>query len=686
MSNFHSSLQDDFKLKQGLDADKRYFTRVMILGKTSAGKTCLLRRLLKENIGNVSSADGINIVVRRCKINLDDGKWISDKDVSDDSTYRIHAAITENERNKINCSKMKVSAEEGFSKLTSNTPVVDKLNAKDTESKEIHSLDIVSTSTNDISNVEENEHLIITDRNSCLAENKNMYDSLSLVLPPDLISHVFPTTSNSHISSNLYASCRLWDFAGQGEFYATHQAFLTSSAVYVLVADIVDDISKQVDKHHLADFRNIGESLEFWFDNIRCHQEVKAPVSAPNNDLVNTPVIMVFTGTDKYEKTDKGKKNLEERKMELETQLHSVLGNSNFLKIFWLSNITDPDEEFEKLRLEISEAASRMRLWGERVPLTWVCLEYLVEINKHDGKNFVNLSDMIRMANHPDIKLDTVSDNICDTLQHRADWKAFVQNGQISYSMIIELFKSNYGNQFSEQTTENLIVVMKKMDILVTIGETRSYIMPSRIPSVSFDELCNQIGVEESICKRTSWLCLKFQCLPPAFFNHISVYLLGLYTPSKMKNVQQSMALFREICVFDINKSGTKLLITMSTDTIALQLLSFSKEEKKLGIVCSNIRKDILRKATLIKQRYKFEILYELHFKCSTDNYYEDTMSYKDLKSTPLYYCNQHKKQHQSVKIYMPWMKDEDEPEEKYDEQINSNPVSTKRKSKEQAK
>lgn len=59
--------------------EKRYFVRIMIVGKGSVGKTCLMRRLLEENIENVTSTDGVDIVVRQCKINIKDGSWTIDK-------------------------------------------------------------------------------------------------------------------------------------------------------------------------------------------------------------------------------------------------------------------------------------------------------------------------------------------------------------------------------------------------------------------------------------------------------------------------------------------------------------------------------------------------------------------------------------------------------------------------------
>lgn len=66
---------------QSSKTEKRHFVRIMIVGKKSAGKTCLLRRLLNEPINDVSSTDGIDIVVRRCTINIENGKWTIDKGI-----------------------------------------------------------------------------------------------------------------------------------------------------------------------------------------------------------------------------------------------------------------------------------------------------------------------------------------------------------------------------------------------------------------------------------------------------------------------------------------------------------------------------------------------------------------------------------------------------------------------------
>ncbi|XP_063405712.1 uncharacterized protein LOC134689676 [Mytilus trossulus] len=526
-------------------------------------------------------------------------------------------------------------------------------------------------------------------------ENEDENRPLSLIMPKDLMSSVLSKKSNSDTYSNQHALCSLWDFAGQKEFYATHQAFLTSGAVYLVVADIDDDISKQYVTQHFADYREVGGYVDFWFDTIHCHRTAEIPKNKPVNFHIDPPIFIVFTGKDKYEK---GK--LEERMKVLQAQLGEVLGNQSkyhhLRDIFCVSNLKDSDDQFEKLREKISEAAQQMQNWGELMPLKWILLEHLVETNKKE-KDFVMLSDIVKLAKHPDIGMTDIkeakvflrfqhkvgniiffddipdfiilnpqwlvdafrclaSDRILPSLQHCDDWKTFEQNGQISTYLITELFKSKGGSRFLSQR-DNLLKVMEKFDILVKIGEA-CYIMPSMMPSVPFDMVCEKIGVKGLTCRRTSWLCLKFAFLPPAFFNHFYVWFIRRYKPMEVGNETKSMAsLFRGIGVFDINKSKCeKLLITMSTDTIAIQLLSFSTEDKDLRNICSNIRADLIKQTEVIKDRYNLKISYALHFKCSKGDYHKDTLSFEYLKTVSEYSCKEHQMAHRSEEIYMAWM------------------------------
>lgn len=97
------------------------------------------------------------------------------------------------------------------------------------------------------------------DKNINLEEIEDDAKLSSLVMPPNLMSDMLSNTLSRHSSTKCqYASCGLWDFAGQLEFYATHQAFLTGSAIYILVSSIDDDIEKRDVKQCFAEYKKLG--------------------------------------------------------------------------------------------------------------------------------------------------------------------------------------------------------------------------------------------------------------------------------------------------------------------------------------------------------------------------------------------------------------------------------------------
>ena len=66
-------------LERGVE--RKYAIRIPIVGPFGVGKTCLLRRLLKKEIHDVESTDGINIMALRCKVRIKDRKWIFSKGI-----------------------------------------------------------------------------------------------------------------------------------------------------------------------------------------------------------------------------------------------------------------------------------------------------------------------------------------------------------------------------------------------------------------------------------------------------------------------------------------------------------------------------------------------------------------------------------------------------------------------------
>lgn len=62
-----------------------------------------------------------------------------------------------------------------------------------------------------------------------------------MILKMDEILSSAKTEKEKKKSDGL-VDCGIWDFAGQKDYYATHQTFFTPHAIYILVVDIADDI------------------------------------------------------------------------------------------------------------------------------------------------------------------------------------------------------------------------------------------------------------------------------------------------------------------------------------------------------------------------------------------------------------------------------------------------------------
>lgn len=157
------------------------------------------------------------------------------------------------------------------SDLKPSTLMIDTSNTNVVEETDIGPLSNMSAYTNDskgniaklddIHKMENNsgDQLVrFLNSKSDSKENEDVNKQVSLLMPLDLMSRVFSKTSTSDVPTDLEALCGLWDFAGQKEFYATHQAFLTKSAVYLVVADITEDIFKQGVEQHSTDFQHVG--------------------------------------------------------------------------------------------------------------------------------------------------------------------------------------------------------------------------------------------------------------------------------------------------------------------------------------------------------------------------------------------------------------------------------------------
>lgn len=58
----------------------------------------------------------------------------------------------------------------------------------------------------------------------------------------DHMDDIFLEVKNKEVNSGDLVECGIWDFAGQKDYYVTHQTFFIQQAIYILVADIRETI------------------------------------------------------------------------------------------------------------------------------------------------------------------------------------------------------------------------------------------------------------------------------------------------------------------------------------------------------------------------------------------------------------------------------------------------------------
>ncbi|CAG2213570.1 LRRK2 [Mytilus edulis] len=463
----------------------RYYIRIMIVGESGVGKTCLLRRLMKEQIGDVRSTDGIHIEVKQCKINLQTQKWI-------------------------------LTSDEDFSK-TAN----------------------------------QNEE---------------------------------------------FADCGFWDFAGQKEFYATHQTFLSTNAIYLLVVDISKECAGKTHKDMIEDeFYKVGEYIEFWLDSIHCYalpdKDSVLNSALPDTDVVlnsalpvkdggqncylpdkdgvlnsdvryeilNPPVIIIGTGIDKIEVTFYHiyiycflqsfvvesvrfmKKRTELKRKRFLSTLSGHEKRRHIRKSYFLSN-TEPEKyatEFEDLRKTIFEVAKNIPKWGENLPTRWIVLEKEMD-------------------------------------RYIAEEKELV----ISYEVAKQLAKiSSFPN-----------ITLVKDYVLCTDQDGR-------------------------------------------------------------------VQLYRGIGIFNLETNGCKKLVAcLSENAIAVQVWEYHNEEQHTcNTNYSNIREYLISTVNLLQRRYKMNIQYTCFFKCPEGKYYKTGGKVHCDETGENYFCPEHGSTHSPEDLRKIW-------------------------------
>lgn len=117
----------------------------------------------------------------------------------------------------------------------------------------LHAVELHQTgnqSYNDERRLAEHPTYRLTDEANILAKNETVkindngyFDQITEAMVNKMDDITFYVKNNKEtMQDEGLVECGIWDFAGQKEYYATHQTFLTTDAIYVIVADMTDDL------------------------------------------------------------------------------------------------------------------------------------------------------------------------------------------------------------------------------------------------------------------------------------------------------------------------------------------------------------------------------------------------------------------------------------------------------------
>ncbi|XP_063436869.1 ankyrin repeat and sterile alpha motif domain-containing protein 1B-like [Mytilus trossulus] len=199
-------------------SERRRDINLIIVGKKSVGKTSLVRRLFGEELQSVKSTNGIEIHRRRCRINLSNCEWNKVLDTGLVKEASINNRILQSIVKELHQNKEK--------------PKHDIL--------EISSSDQISTDDNKgkfTKNIEHDEESQ-PKMNYQFAYPEITESPLSKLAKDELLSIIGSAVDLQ--DEDDYANLTVWDFAGDIEYYNTHQTFLNSEAIFLVVANLHD--------------------------------------------------------------------------------------------------------------------------------------------------------------------------------------------------------------------------------------------------------------------------------------------------------------------------------------------------------------------------------------------------------------------------------------------------------------
>ncbi|XP_077987480.1 uncharacterized protein LOC144442084 [Glandiceps talaboti] len=221
----------------------------------------------------------------------------------------------------------------------------------------------------------------------------------------------------------------LWDTAGQILYYITHQVFLASRVIYILVTDLtkaLDDIISTNTEGPIRDDWTVKEFLSFWMNSIHAHGTPEPDPSRGSKSerqmIKSPPVIIVGAKKDLLNKESSTKEeehgHQRDREEEANKRLmaigdylrtNTIKASDHIVAKIAVDNKSREggranDPMIEELRQLIKKLAEEHFFLGE-IPVKWIHLELTL---RKMTKEMMKLEDVYKIGEEIDLERSEV--------------------------------------------------------------------------------------------------------------------------------------------------------------------------------------------------------------------------------------------------------------------------------------
>ncbi|CAG2225393.1 unnamed protein product [Mytilus edulis] len=461
--------------------------------------------------------------------------------------------------------------------------------------------------------------------------------------------------------------------------------------------EIDHDLARLIQQVYTERKENKNEASEQNIEHTYFGQRNSSFSSDDSKAGINQALVLQKKMTNDDQMTDPHKRA--KRQNKFKKNLFKILKQQqkeHLRNIYFVSNIEDDDLVFDEIRKEISSHAMTMKDWGRDCPLKWLLFQQVIARLKDSQVSIATTTNLLTIAKHDSIGIHNddefkrclqyfndigtviyfdeenlkdhvildskwlidafrclVSDKIEFSIERSNDWQKLRETGELTSELICLLFRKEPTLKFLENE-KHLLEVMKRFDIIVKLLDSNALYMPCMMDSCSFNKVKKKLMNKNQIVNITSWLCLEFEFLPPAFFNHILAWYIKNYPVSAIfeKGTRTNRkALYRQIGVFDLDHSRCQqLVVCEGPNVIAIQVWDTLMAGQQFG----NLAEKLFEFVNNIEKRYSLKISYTKSFKCKNGDFNINRRRMHEL-ITEEYRCLEHTTNHVSADLVRPW-------------------------------